>query len=81
MLTLGESYGWHGEYLNDGDNPKIFNANPAQWDASLYHADAEKKANILINQVNEIANGTASKENVMFMYGDDFAYMNAFACF
>jgi len=50
-------------------------------DESLYHADVEKKATILINQVNEIANGTASNENVMFMFGDDFAYMNAFACF
>ena len=36
---------------------------------------------MLVNAVHDIANGTASKENVMYLYGDDFAYSNAYACF
>jgi hypothetical protein len=35
----------------------------------------------LINEIHVIANGTASKQNVMQLYGDDFAYSNAYACF
>jgi len=43
--------------------------------------DVEAKINCLVNQVHEIANGTASKQNVMYLYGDDFAFENAYAMF
>jgi hypothetical protein len=28
-----------------------------------------------------MANGTASDENVMYLFGDDFAYMNAYSTY
>lgn len=35
----------------------------------------------LTNQVHVIANGTASNENVMYLYGDDFSWSNAYALY
>jgi hypothetical protein len=49
MISLGETYGFHGEFLYDAETPMYNSATPLQSDESLYHVDAEKKANILIN--------------------------------
>ena len=35
----------------------------------------------LTYQVHVIANGTASNENVMYLYGDDFSWSNAYALY
>jgi hypothetical protein len=52
-----------------------------QYDHSLQGTDAHVKLAKLINQCNEIANGTASNENIMYLWGDDFAFTNAYATF
>lgn len=38
-------------------------------------------ASRLINEVQGAANATASNENVIYLMGDDFCYMNAYATF
>lgn len=47
---------------------------PIQDDPTLDNFNAEYKANVLIEQIQGIANGTASNHNVMIMMGDDFEY-------
>jgi len=48
MFTLNGAYGFFDEFSYDAENPIIFPKNPPQYDKSLYHADVEKKANLLI---------------------------------
>lgn len=50
---------------------------PIQDDPTLENYNVELKASLFLNQIQTIANGSASTSNAMYSYGDDFAYMDA----
>lgn len=41
----------------------------------------KEKVSKLLNQAQELSNGQSNDENVMFVFGDDFSFMNAYANF
>lgn len=78
-----QGYGYNKGFTYDDDTDAGQNDEDTgiQDDPTLAGFNAEALIARLVNQVHVVANGTASNENVMYLYGDDFSWSNAYALY
>lgn len=84
MISDGiQGYGYNKGFTYDEDTEAGVSDEDTgiQDDPTLAGFNVEAMIAKLVNQVHIIANGTASNENVMYLYGDDFSWSNAYALY